>query len=563
MAKLWTIVRFASLGCVLVVAAAGGAARAEGDLRRFQAPLVPTGLLATSESEVLFPDQYTVGLTLDYARNPLVWRYADGSYTPIIGQQLNLEVAAAVGLMPLVDIAVALPLSIMQRGSPDAGLGDLRGAAIGDLRLAPRVALLPERVYGLGVTAVAEVIAPTGDATTFRGERGWALRPALLGSLSLARVRLLGQLSYLARPDAAATNLQLADEVGVSFGAALPLSSWHVGGALLAEASGSTSVLDPFSGGLSALETRLGWRGRWMKSWLLTTGLGAGVTRAVGTPSYRVLLAVSYAPQPPDRDGDGIPDGVDACPDNPEDYDRFADLDGCPDEDNDNDGIRDVDDACPNVPEDFNGISDLDGCPEGDRPDSDGDGIPDDVDQCPQVKEDFDSFEDGDGCPDPDNDQDGVPDEDDQCPTEKETINGREDYDGCPDEGEGVTEYVAEQRIEIKETIHFETAKADIKVESQWVLNQVALQILAHPEIELIRIEGHTDSVGAAPGNLALSQARAESVRNYIIGQNVDKARLEAIGFGEDRPIDSNDTIDGRARNRRVEFVIVRSRKPK
>ncbi len=523
--------------------------------------MVPTGLVSTSDPGVLFPDQYAVGLTLDYARNPLVWRYGDGSYSPIIGQQLAIEVTAAAGIVRLVDVGVALPVFLVQRGSPDAGLGDLRGAGFGDVRLTPRVAILPERVYGLGLTAAAELILPTGDATSFRGERGAALRPVVTASLPLAPARLIGQLSYLWRRDGAAADLQLADEVGFGVGAEVGLSALRLGGSLLIEASGVTSVRDPLDAGLAAAELRLGWRTRVASSWLVTAGAGSGLTRAVGTPGYRAILAVAFAPQPPDRDGDGIPDGVDACPDDPEDYDRFADLDGCPDDDNDRDGIRDVDDACPDVPEDMNGISDLDGCPEGDRPDLDGDGIPDDVDHCPGAKEDFDSFEDGDGCPDPDNDHDGVRDDDDECPTEKETINGRDDYDGCPDEGEGVTEYVADQRIEIKETIHFETGKAAIKVESQWVLNQVALQLLAHAEVERVRVEGHTDNVGSAVGNLTLSQARAEEVRNYLIGQGVDKERLEAIGYGEERPIDSNDTLDGRARNRRVEFVILRTRK--
>ena len=125
-----------------------------------------------------------------------------------------------------------------------------------------------------------------------------------------------------------------------------------------------------------------------------------------------------------DRDGDGIPDDKDKCPDDPEDKDGFEDEDGCPDPDNDEDGILDVDDLCPNDPEDKDG------------------------------------FEDEDGCPDPDNDKDRILDVDDKCPNEPETYNGFQDEDGCPDKGRVV---VHKGRIEILDKIYFETDKAVIK----------------------------------------------------------------------------------------------------
>ena len=136
------------------------------------------------------------------------------------------------------------------------------------------------------------------------------------------------------------------------------------------------------------------------------------------------------APGRNDRDGDGVPDSLDACPDEPEDKDGFQDEDGCPDLDNDGDGIPDHEDQCPNDPEDKDGFQDTDGCPEHDN---DSDGIPDSLDRCPNEAEDKDGFEDDDGCPDPDNDGDGIPDKDDKCPNDPETVNGFEDEDGCPD----------------------------------------------------------------------------------------------------------------------------------
>ncbi|CAN5276723.1 hypothetical protein BH09MYX1_BH09MYX1_02760 [soil metagenome] len=143
-----------------------------------------------------------------------------------------------------------------------------------------------------------------------------------------------------------------------------------------------------------------------------------------------------------DRDGDGIADDVDMCPDDVEDFDAFDDDDGCPDPDNDRDGIADEDDKCPNEP----GPRSNFGCPSmgqsgvgagGRGFDRDGDGIPDSQDRCPDEPEDKDGFQDADGCPDPDNDGDGIPDVNDMCPNDPETKNGYQDQDGCPDKKPG------------------------------------------------------------------------------------------------------------------------------
>lgn len=134
-----------------------------------------------------------------------------------------------------------------------------------------------------------------------------------------------------------------------------------------------------------------------------------------------------------DNDGDGIPDRHDLAPDDPEDFDGFADDDGAPDPDNDLDGIPDGRDLCPDEPEDRDGHNDDDGCPD-DFEDRDHDGVEDSDDGCPDDAEDRDGFEDDDGCPDLDNDLDGIPDTEDKCPDEPEDYDGDRDEDGCPDE---------------------------------------------------------------------------------------------------------------------------------
>ncbi len=290
-----------------------------------------------------------------------------------------------------------------------------------------------------------------------------------------------------------------------------------------------------------------------------------------------------------DDDADKVNDDKDGCPREPEDMDGFQDLDGCPDGDNDGDGIADADDKCPLLAEDKNGIKDTDGCPDA-KDDKDGDGLVDTADKCPKEPEDKDAFQDEDGCPDIDNDadkiadsgdgcplepedvdgfldDDGCPEEDndgdgltdsfDKCPSEAETINGVEDADGCPDQGAQLVKLTS-TKIEIKETVQFETGSDVIRPESFGLLDQVAAVLKNHSTIKKLRIEGHTDDRGAEDFNLSLSEKRAMSVRRYLVdkgGVNVD--RLDAVGYGEGRPLGSNKSDRGRALNRRVEFNIV------
>ena len=279
---------------------------------------------------------------------------------------------------------------------------------------------------------------------------------------------------------------------------------------------------------------------------------------------------------PGDRDGDGILDDIDQCPDEPEDFDGFMDDDGCPDLDNDNDGILDANDECPNEAGDIR----FKGCP---RPDRDGDGIPDILDQCPDAPEDYDGFMDEDGCPDPDNDGDGILDTDDLCPNEagpsptgcpvrdRDGDGIPDDIDQCPDVPglpptgcpKKVLVVKTGTQIKITQQINFETGKATIKGAISFeILDQVSAVLKSNPDIKII-IEGHTDNVGKAATNLKLSDDRANSVRMALIERGVDGTRMEAKGYGMEKPIASNNTKAGRAENRRVEFNIVQTPAPK
>ncbi len=206
-----------------------------------------------------------------------------------------------------------------------------------------------------------------------------------------------------------------------------------------------------------------------------------------------------------DTDGDGIPDSIDRCPLIPGPMDNF----GCPWGDRDRDGVPDNLDKCPDVP----GIPELQGCPD---VDSDKDGIPDRLDKCPLVP--------------------GIP------------------PDGCPKKYALLV--VRQDRIEIKQQVHFLSNKAKILPDSDELLNEVADVIKTNPRLE-VRIEGHTDSSGSPKRNMKLSQDRADAVRTYLIGRGVPASHLTAEGFGPSRPIASNASSSGKAQNRRVEFKIV------
>jgi outer membrane protein OmpA-like peptidoglycan-associated protein len=265
---------------------------------------------------------------------------------------------------------------------------------------------------------------------------------------------------------------------------------------------------------------------------------------------YSVTAGLAWVPgKPRDTDGDGLIDKLDKCPKEPEDKDGYQDGDGCPDPDNDGDGILDVNDKCPDKAEDKDGWQDDDGCPD---PDNDGDGILDVNDKCPDQAEDKDGYQDEDGCPDPDNDGDGILDVNDKCPNEPETVNGYKDEDGCPDKKPEVQ--VEAGKSIVLEGVNFDSGKATLKAESEEPLGKVLRTLLENPEVE-VEIQGHTDNQGKAAMNRDLSQRRADTVKAWLVERGVAPERMTTKGFGPDQPVADNTTPEGRAQNRRIEFL--------
>src|SRR5690625_207853 len=256
-----------------------------------------------------------------------------------------------------------------------------------------------------------------------------------------------------------------------------------------------------------------------------------------------------------DIDGDGIPNHQDNCPrvHNPDQKDTDGDGvgDACTD-DRDGDGIPDAKDNCPDIPNPDQADLDGDGVGDACDNDMDGDGIPNHKDNCPRVpnpdQADLDGDGVGDACDD-DIDGDGFPNDVDRCPREPGPDQG------CPEQESLVI--VTESRIEIKEQIQFELNKYTITGSRSFEILRDVAKVLERNEHIRIRIEGHTDSQGKAAYNMKLSDGRANSVRQWLIDAGISPDRMTSVGRGQDHPIDTNSTAEGRQNNRRVEFHIL------
>ncbi len=254
-----------------------------------------------------------------------------------------------------------------------------------------------------------------------------------------------------------------------------------------------------------------------------------GVAQSFGPEKIKVVPP----PPPPvvlDRDGDGVLDADDKCPDTP----GLAALQGCPDRDGD--GIADVDDKCPDVA----GIAKYQGCP---IPDTDGDGINDEMDKCPTVK----GLARYQGCPIPDTDGDGVNDEEDKCPTRPGPVSNQ----GCP----VIAKEVIEKINYAAKNVFFSTGSYKLLAKSFKSLNAV-VDLLKADESLMIDIDGHTDSQGSDESNHTLSHNRATAVQNYLVSKGIAESRLKSTGYGETKPVADNKTAAGRAKNRRTEMTV-------
>ena len=273
---------------------------------------------------------------------------------------------------------------------------------------------------------------------------------------------------------------------------------------------------------------------------------GDGVVDSKDTcPDTPAGIKVDEFGCPFDSDNDGVPDYLDECPGTPQG--APVDKKGCP-IDSDGDGVPDYTDLCPNTPAEIS-VDDY-GCPI----DKDGDGVPDYLDLCPDTpyEVEVDKY----GCP-VDEDLDGVPDYLDQCPG---TLPGVQvDENGCELVIAPPPPPIDLNQLILSSETSFEFNSAQLKPAAFPELDKLLEQMKKYP-MSRWRIEGHTDNVGSEEGNIKMSQMRAESVLNYFVSRGIPQVRFEVVGMGSKSPIADNATLEGQAKNRRVEIKRVDNR---
>jgi OOP family OmpA-OmpF porin len=476
----------------------------------------------------------------------------------LVSNQLITYLFAGTEIGGKLGLGVSLPIAFWQGGgdlnaysdvnSGNVGSFDRRNIALHDLRFDARLPLYHADSgkfhWGLG----GALWLPTGNKYAFAGDGQIAGYPYTALEFDFDKFFLAGMLGPQFRPSRGRPGpnniLFIGSELRWALGGYVPLRQgrYQIG----LELFGNTGITEEQgqSKFFAAPNTDLEWlaQGRMAldqdkQVWAMA-GFGTRLTEGYGGPDFRILASIGYwftlkdtnpkAPArrwraPPevdkerDRDGDGYPDNIDKCPDIKED-------------------------GLPPDPSD--------GCPAG--ADRDGDGIPDEADKCPDTPEDKDGVEDADGCPEKDADNDGIPDEEDKCPTEPGPAAKIAEKHGCPQ----LTKVTSDGDIQLLEPIQFDFNKATIKPVSFPILDEVVQLMKSRPKIR-VGIYGHTDSQGGDDYNLRLSKSRARSCLEYLTNKGIAGNRLESEGFGETKPVDTNDTPEGRAKNRRVDFKIL------
>ncbi len=612
------------LAIVTLVTTGTAFAQPAGDIQLdpFRPAIDSRGYLTINASQTLGHKEVSFGLgSLSWGHKLLAFQGDDGAeyqVNDVITATLIAAVGFRVGPADL-QFGASVPLTIVSgdRGPDDPGvLGNpnddrdfkLDGQGVGNIGLHLKTRFIKSsRPPHVGLGVIASLFLPTATAERFMGEK--QLTPQIMGILDKefgrtrrfraalnGGIRLRNETTFTDVGDngsmATGRTITASAELPFGVGFAYALSPQKFD--LIGEVFGAVPLGKHES--YQPLEAVGGVKLYLARNSFLSIGAGRGLIAGQGgNPNARAFIGIVFEPSLGDRDGDGLKDDVDRCPDDPEDRDGFEDEDGCPEPDNDRDGILDVDDKCPLIPEDRDGFQDEDGCPDADANDRDGDKILDNVDKCPDDPEDYDQFQDEDGCPELDNDQDrildvddlcpndpedydkfededGCPDldndkdhildKDDRCPNEPETYNNIDDEDGCPDRGSAME---TENEIIIMEPISFEFNKAVIKSSSFKILDAVIASMQGNPDILLVEIAGHTDERGDDAYNLDLSDKRAAAVLEYLTTHGskrdpkpVDAKRLTSQGYGETQPKDRRSNEQAWAKNRRVDFLILK-----
>lgn len=450
----------------------------------------------------------------------------------LVGHQTFVHALVALEFGRRFKLDAAMPVALSQGGEASGeaiALTAPGGAGLGDLRLGGRVEVAEQRGLLPSVALAFAAWLPTSGAGPYSGASGVRAAPSLI--VGAEQRRFLWSAALTRRfQEPEAGSLQRS-EVVVAAAAAARFGPFQVGPELWAaqatEGAGLSAKTRAFGG-----EILLAGRYR-TGPIVLSLGAGPGLGQAPGVPAYRVVAGVAFAPELLFRDPPPRPLDKDA---------RDGGQDG-------------PQPGAPVVePGSSSGTGPQPGGPPAAPPaaDQDGDGVPDAQDHCPAVMGVPNLDPAKNGCPQ-DTDGDGIEDKEDACPQEKGERSSTPTENGCPR-----SVRVQGEQIVILQQVNFKTASDVIEPGSFGLLQQLVEVMQQHPEIARVAIDGHTDNQGLERTNVELSRRRAAAVLRWMSEHGVDARRLEARGFGPKRPIADNKTAEGKAKNRRVEFQILR-----
>ncbi|HEX5745917.1 MAG TPA: OmpA family protein [Archangium sp.] len=547
------------------------------------------GSLVVGTGELLEPGHFRLSAVGHYAHRPLML-FRQGKPEEAVSGRGTMHVSAAYALMNWLQVGVQLPVVLLQNLGPGAPDPDApKSFLLGTPTVGVRLGLLTQDAQGgFDVAVGGDVGLNVGNEAAYARDDGLRYLPRVMVGRRFGAFRTALDAGVMIRPGGRITDAgsEIQDQLGneLRIGAALVSTGrrmrWEV----------NVRGMVALSKQPSSVELMPGVRYLVNPSLEVFALAGVGVGKTPGTPLFRVLAGGSFGNVMPRRGpGEssvrcelGLSVSAEECPDMDSDKDGVLNISdmcpteqgtpdrkGCPPRDSDSDGIEDTLDGCPAEP----GPAANQGCPV---PDDDGDGFKNDDDSCPS--------EPGPdrGCPVRDRDKDNIPNDDDACPDEPGPIErkgcpeddsdkdsvpnrvdscvnqpGPESNLGCPEHETPLVSITARQ-LELRGKVYFEASQARIQQRSFSVLDWVARVMSEHPELPRVVVGAHTDDRGLGDENQRLSQRRAEEVRRYLIGKGVAAERLDARGYGSDRPIDSNATSVGRENNRRVDFFIIR-----
>jgi outer membrane protein OmpA-like peptidoglycan-associated protein len=512
---------------------------------------------------------FTAGLTFDYGHNPLVLGVEQGNdfieEQSIVEHQLYGHVDLAIGLLDRLELSLSLPIALYQKGDDALGIA-ASDAAVGDPRLGALLRIVGDPLKdAISLSGGVRVWVPIDGNGSYVGDDYARFAPRAVLAGGPGNFLWSANAEFLYRHEASIGTLPKDDGNSVGselhLGAALAYSDVdHVQYAVGPEVAVSTTVIGGkvFDKDYTSLEVLLGGHYKIARTWLLGLAGGLGALQEPGTPDARIIVRFAYShdPEPAlqmppplelDRDHDGVLDANDMCPDEDQGPNPDENRVGCPRRDRDRDGVFDDEDACPDTAGDRNEDKAKNGCPP--PPDRDQDGVIDDEDQCADTPRGEHPDEARQGCPLLDTDGDGVFDKDDQCVDVPQGDKPHPTKVGCP---------TIKDAAIVVDPIFFKTDKAELLPESIPVLQSVVEVLEQNPDITKVRIEGHTDNQGKPGHNLTLSKRRAKAVLKWLVKAGITKSRLESNGYGQTVPIADNETEEGRSKNRRVMFVIVK-----